>query len=680
MMKEREFRTQTLRTAEQWSSGLLYRLATAKDGGLTILSVPSNAKKLDGVGVPSPVALAADCCGIVYLLDPVTNRLYRYDPKTGVSDRVYCPESLEQTCRVILSGKMIWVADTAKGQVRGCSLPDFQMIAAIDLIEEPIDIAVHGEGDLFVLDRKAKLICHFDRHGTQLITFGSPYLQDPLSFVVGRRGLLFVIDKGASGFKRFSYDGTYLGTTCDLGSITPEMVAGDMKGNLFVLTDSGEVCQFDEDGIFAGKVRFPEDAGPIIWIATDGCGNLYASAKAGIYVLDSGKTFTKEKGYYYSKTLDSGILECVWHRLVLQADVPAGTVADVYSYASDDVALKRLVDDALADPAKTSKEKADFIDSIISWTGPGKNAKDMLFKGRAGRYLWVKLSLATYDENAGPVVRGMKIFYPRISYLRYLPAIYQEDPVSRDFLERFLSLFESISYDLEVDISAITRYFDPDTTPPEFLKWLASWVNTAIEEDWKEATKREFIRQAVRLYKMKGTVEGISRFIEIYTGKAPIIIEHAKKGNPSVLGGQFRLGIDTVLAGPPVRGFRLGDDSILGRVALRAAVQAMEDPFLSMANRFTVVIDLTQEVRGRYEKGLKNIIDNQKPAHTTYSLHIAGAISGGAATYVGISTIGGYGPFRVGSTVIGGGLLPARGDKGGRVGERAFIGTDTKLS
>ena len=124
-------------------------------------------------------------------------------------------------------------------------------------------------------------------------------------------------------------------------------------------------------------------------------------------------------------------------------------------------------------------------------------------------------------------------------------------------------------------------------------------------------------------------MEGISRFIEIYTGKAPAVIEHAKTGNPSVLGGPFRLGVDTILVGAPVRGFRLGDDSILGRVAIRDIVQGLEDPFLSLANWFTVVIDLTQEERARYEKGLRKIISDEKPAHTAYTLRIAGALTAG---------------------------------------------------
>ena len=109
-------------------------------------------------------------------------------------------------------------------------------------------------------------------------------------------------------------------------------------------------------------------------------------------------------------------------------------------------------------------------------------------------------------------------------------------------------------------------------------------------------------------------------------------------------------------------------------------MQALEDPFLSLANRFTIVIDLTQEERDRYEKGLKKIIADQKPAHTAYSLRIAGALTGGAGKYVGISTIvGGYDPLRVGSSVVGGGLLLAEDEEGGRIGERASIGADTTL-
>jgi len=73
------------------------------------------------------------------------------------------------------------------------------------------------------------------------------------------------------------------------------MVASDAQGNLFVLTDAGEVFQFDEDGISAGRSGSLKMAGQVLWIAADGCEKLYASTAKGIFVLDSAKTFTRKR-------------------------------------------------------------------------------------------------------------------------------------------------------------------------------------------------------------------------------------------------------------------------------------------------------------------------------------------------------------------------------------------------
>jgi phage tail-like protein len=683
MMKEQEFKKQVFKTTAQWGSGLFDGLEILEDGGCTLPSVPVVSTKIDPVaGIETPVALAADCCGILYILDSSTHQVYKCDTATGVSERIFCPKYLDKPWRMVIAGKRLWTADAAHGEIRACSLAHLQTILSIDLLEQPVDIAVNGEGDLYSLDGKTKLLYRFDRRGSLIGSFGKPYLKGPVSIAVGKEDILYIADKGPGKFLMFSKDGEYRGAGGDFsGTGMPVILIGDAKGGGFMVTDAGEVHRFDEAGISIGKIRFPEDAGPVVWITTDGCGKLYASTGKGIYILVSEKALTGKNAYYYSKTLDSGTAGNRWHRLVMKADIPPDTAVDIYSYASDDEALKNLVDGTLTDPSKTAQEKASFFDSVIPWTGPEKNGTDMLFQVKAGRFLWIKLSLATFDETARPAVREMKILYPRISYLRYLPAIYQEDPASKDFLERFLSLFESLLNDLEVDISQVIRYFDPDTTPPEFLRWLASWVDIVIEEDWREETKRRFIREAARLYAMKGTVAGISRFVELYTGKTPVILEHALAGNPVVLGGQFRLGINAMIVKTPVRGVRLGDDSILGRVALRDVVYAPEEPFLSSAYRFTVLVDLTGDERERYEKGLQMIIAEGKPAHTAYGLRFAGGLAAGADSYIGISSVvGGYEPIRVGSSIVGGGLLSSEDVDCGMVEGRAVIGKDTRLS
>ena len=679
MMKEREFKTQIFRTNEQWGSGLFCRLDTLEEGGLTILSLPSVAEKLPKIsGISAPVAMAADCCGIIYIRDALSNRVYSYDPKTGVLARIPCAEG-GAAVSLVLDGTRLWVCDTGAGEIRACSLKDGQIVVSMNLLESPVAIALNSYGDLYALDNTTKLVYRFDRNGTVLGSFGSSYLKEPIGCAVGKEDVVYVIDEESTSFLLFSKDGEYRGSTGDIRDMVPVLITASDR-SIFLLSDKGEVFQFDADGSGLGKVEFPEGSGPITHLIADGCGKLYASTGKGIYVLVLGKTFTRERGFYYSKTLDSGILGCRWHRLALQAETPVGTATDVYFHASDDVALRDLVDQTLTDPGKTVQQKAAFIDSVIPWSGTEKNVDDMLFSSGAGRYLWAKLSLATYVGEERPIVRAMKIFYPRISYLRYLPATYQEDAVSRDFLERFLSLFESVFYDLEVDISKVTQYLDPDTTPPEFLRWLGSWLNMALEEDWPEETKREFIRQAARLYTMKGTVEGISRFIEIYTGKTPVILEHARIGMPAVVGGPFRLGMDTVVGPAMVRGFRLGDDSIIGHAALRDVVESIEDPFLPAAFRFTIIIDLTQDERTRYEKGLKKLISDEKPAHTVCRLRLSGGLTMESGSYVGINTVvGGYDPLRVGSSAVGSALLLKEEEEGGRVESRSSLGTDTRL-
>ena len=136
--------------------------------------------------------------------------------------------------------------------------------------------------------------------------------------------------------------------------------AGDSRETIFVLNDAGQVYQFDPDGsAVEGLVKLPPGAGQVSWIAADKSGQLYASTAQGIFIFGSKKTFTKQKGFYYSKTLDSGIKECTWHRLALDVDLPSGTVVDIYSYASDKDNLKAIVDAALTDPAKTLNRRSN---------------------------------------------------------------------------------------------------------------------------------------------------------------------------------------------------------------------------------------------------------------------------------------------------------------------------------
>ncbi len=129
------------------------------------------------------------------------------------------------------------------------------------------------------------------------------------------------------------------------------------------------------------------------------------------------------------------------------------------------------------------------------------------------------------------------------SYLEYLPALQQSDK----FLGRFLLAMECIlsgltaseSDDriteqpgLEEYVERSHTYFNPGLSandagaaPADFLPWLASWVALSLLEEWPEDFKRQFLANIVPLYRMRGTKTGVQKLLEIYTGEAVNIYE-----------------------------------------------------------------------------------------------------------------------------------------------------------
>jgi phage tail-like protein len=134
------------------------------------------------------------------------------------------------------------------------------------------------------------------------------------------------------------------------------------------------------------------------------------------------------------------------------------------------------------------------------------------------------------------------------SYLKYLPALFQEDP----FLGRFLVPFEEVLSSFESLLSEVDRYFSPaltspvpsdsSATYPELLRWLAQWVALVLDEEWDEAKQRRIIGEAVALYRYRGTVQGLKRYLEIYTGIEPEIRECRWPGG-------MQIGIASMIGG-----------------------------------------------------------------------------------------------------------------------------------
>ncbi len=150
--------------------------------------------------------------------------------------------------------------------------------------------------------------------------------------------------------------------------------------------------------------------------------------------------------------------------------------------------------------------------------------------------------------------------------LAYLPSIYADNP----FLGLFLMIFDSTWLPLELQIDQLYAYFDPRLTPSEFLPWLSTWVDLVLDENWPEARRRDLTLHATDLYRRRGTAGALRDYLRIYMNAEPEIAEDGPAGNP------FHF---TVI-------FRVPDPSAIDR------------------------------------DRIKRIIEEEKPAHTTYTLQV----------------------------------------------------------
>jgi phage tail-like protein len=302
--------------------------------------------------------------------------------------------------------------------------------------------------------------------------------------------------------------------------------------------------------------------GTVIELGKDSPVNLEISDK-GLSLKPSSK-----QAIYMTAPIDSEIEGCVGHRLVIDADYPEHTRVKVAFSVSN----------------KKITEAKDILDSS-EWSEEIVNPEDTLLTGREeqdkrGRYLWLKITMEAEDAILMPVIRSIKLYFPRETYLRYLPAIYQEDASSRDFLERYLSVFETILSKLENGIKDTPHLFDPYATPSEFLPWLSTWVGSFKDENWPEDKWREFLSRAVSLYKQRGTPAGIRELIKLYSGKYPIIVERSL----------LKCGTTEY-------------DEVLNRI-------------FGCAYSFCVLVNPDQVKTEKDRKVLRRIVASEKPAHT----------------------------------------------------------------
>ena len=483
---------------------------------------------------------------------------------------------------------------------------------------QPWDIAISPRRWAYVSDYANGLIHVFDSQGKWRSAYtgagpSSPQFVKPTRLALDKDGRIYVVQEGQSSVVVLDASGKFAGTVNQPDEITgrfrPTAVAVDVNGNLCLsdcVTRRIYFYQPDGDGgwcpfrccgsasVFAASLMYDRSGNPLY---TDGATRVCQLASAAAYPT---------QGTYYSQPLDSTIYQCLWHRVWLAGSVPTGTSVTVDTFTSES---------PLVSPGtRWATNQTD--------TGTTDGKWDCLIRSPPGRYLWLRLTLSG-DGSATPAIEKAKIYYPRASSLQYLPAVYREDPLSSDFLDRFLSIFDTIRGRTSDQITTIARYFDPMAAPAgkktagtDFLSWLASWLGMTLQNNWPVERRRQLVRQAHQLFALRGTPEGMRLHIELYTGLRARILEQFRLRRWLFLNSSNLGDCTTVFGASVMSRLQVGVNSTIGSFQLVDYGNPDFDLFNAYAYRFLVVVPRWPGAGDSDLLAIQQIIDMAKPAHT----------------------------------------------------------------
>ena len=640
-----------------WGEGAVLDGVAVEDDGLRLRALAESAALVDAIGsfggLAAPTGTAADCDGAIFVLDPEAGVVRRLDPCETAFETLPClggrgdaPRELAGATGIAVAPwGDLYVADTENHRVQGFALKGLVLrwIAgdvqrhADDQPWRPFDVAVRCDGRILVTDAAHGEVHVFSAAGTRLAVWTE---EEP---------------------------GIRLAPTTDL--------AVDAEGRAYVVQEGRDhVAVFDRDGtLFRRMVRTDDVKAEL----DPGCRVRYDRLGRPI---DRPAPTLPATGTFVSAALDSGSYRCEWHRIVLDSSIPSGASVRVESFTSE---AERPSEDVAALPDEVWRTR-----QLHGKQGDG--SWDCLVTSPPGRYLWLRLTLRGGVDT--PRVRKVAIAFPRETSMRFLPAVYGEEPESRDFTARFLSIFDTTRDALAARVDGIASLFDPRSTPAgdtsdggkDFLSWLGSWLGLTLDRSLPVSRRRELVRNAHRLYDLRGTPEGLRLHVELVTGATPMVLEHFKLRRWLWLDAA-RLGQSSIQwGGGVVRRLQLDRFSRIGSFQLVDGGDPLRDPFHVYSHRFTVFVPATRGVR---REVVQAVIEAAAPAHTLGRAELVQPMLRiGVQSLLGLDTVVGAYPnnVREGEAQLGRGtVLGGSPDEATRptlrVGRRSRIGSTTLL-
>lgn len=720
-----------------WPGLTTVNLERGDDGRLTLARVPRLIEDLgiDALATAAPdpgapaaapagIATTADCDCNLYIADPVGHRVWWFDPCAGTPvalvglqgpgswpGQVNTPRGL--AIARAYGAARLYIADSGNHRIQVLDRASQQPLAVWGQpdpyappapgaepgrLNDPCDLAADAAGNLYVVDRGNRRVQKFAPDGRVVPEFWATMAsqptppQAPLRVAITSTAtgeLLYLLDRGAQPqVLVFNLAGEAQPPVAWAISGLPDPVALAVSADAVYVGDAGgTIAKFKPNGQLISTLA---RGGQSLASLTIGCAGELLAGSGGLPVarlrIDTG--FTAE-GSFLAGPFESRARALAWHRWrVMIEPLASESHIQLFTYSSAGPAgpPSATADNPFADPGWSAlpRDECDGlilsqpVRSVLANGPPADPDADKDQSTLETTYFWLGGVLRS-DGTTSPAIQQMRIDYAPSSYLRYLPAIYRAGAQRRLFLDLMLAALGSELGQVEQQLADLPAHFDPAAAPADWLPWLASWLDFDLIEEWPTEEARRYLAEAIELYRLRGTVEGLRRYLKIYAGVEARVEEPAAIVALFALDERAALGINTVLAPAYEQGAVLAATATLGQSHLLAVAEIGVPLFADVTNRFYVQI-YAAELREPHTRDLiVQAIEREKPAHTDYHLcTIEARMRVGFQATIGIdSIVGGPAPdLRLDATATLGmdTVLANQPRQSHRLGQGAHVG------
>ncbi|HET7114114.1 MAG TPA: NHL repeat-containing protein, partial [Pyrinomonadaceae bacterium] len=463
-------------------------LELGADGTLQLQTVPllEGAELIDDSNntthyAPAGIAVAQD--GAIYFSDPLGQRVLRIDPCDGAIGVVPCmggegsrPRQFNLP-RGLLIPKYrdsLFVADSANHRIQVFDLASNQLVdiqgdsAAAPAqpsdqpgrFNAPWTLAGDQRGNLYVVDYNNKRVQKFNRTGELEPSFWETVdhcsvLKQPVDIAVhssAEETRVYVVDAVLHCVFIFDEEGNLIRTPENNdGSFGAEVLIKPL--GITASKDAVYVGDNERHAILKFKrsksYRFIGEAigyhAPVLALAMldDETLLVHSGGSVAPRRLSVRKGF-RTRGAMWSSAISVSTVKTQWHRVEVEMRrLAAGAHLRLFVSTSNNRADAPVVDNTKENPFADPKWRR-----AITPTEGFADLSDMFVGGEPSRFIWIG-ALFSSEGRATPVVSQIRLEFDHEGYIHHLPVIYRNDSACKEFLQGFLSLFESLFSDVE---------------------------------------------------------------------------------------------------------------------------------------------------------------------------------------------------------------------------------------